>query len=153
MPVTDIEPTTLDMVRLVNARTMVGVEGSVGEIARRLKEIDASLNLAYSKESGSFAVWQPYLRRNGEVIRRIITIAAEADDRLVEHMRKVVYLNRNGYDIEEAAQKIQEEAERDAARAMSDIAGDVGERLWHAGTQHGLDQKQKIIPVHRRVRR
>lgn len=108
---------------------MVTIDDDVGGFAQRLKEIDSSLKLRVSDNTGLFVVYQqlPHGREH------LVTTAQELDGRLVRHVAELVHRHRHDrYDFTAELERADREADRAADHAFSEEHGPIAERLHHA---------------------
>jgi len=109
----------------------------VGDIAKRLKEVDGNLILVWNERGEYFMVIEKL--ENGS--ESIVTTVPELRPDLIEYVRM---LGSEDYDVGKEADRIDKEAERQKDHAFSEKIGARGERLAHA-LHKDLSHKNRII--------
>jgi hypothetical protein len=121
----DITPATLSQVVQGRGGNYITIENDVCDIARRLKEVNDSLTLRYNEQGCFFAVIQ--VLENGD--ENLVTTAQEADERLVQRVRRVTHPS---YDYGAELERQDAENDRVKNQQFNEKVGEVSERLAHA---------------------
>lgn len=115
----------------------VVIEEDVGNIAKRLKEIDERLVLRYSELGEYFQVIE--VCPDGS--ESLVTTAKELTPLLVAEIER---LGSEGYKLAAEADRLDREAERQKDYAFEQKVGAVGERLAHA-VRRDIQAKHRIF--------
>lgn len=121
----EIQPATLPQIQKGRRGRVVFVDNDALDVAKRLREIDPSLRLAWNEFGEYFVVYQQ-LEAGSE---HIVTTAQTADSRLVERIRRI---SHSSYDFAKELDKLDQKAKRDAERQFQEAVGEKAERLAHA---------------------
>jgi hypothetical protein len=133
----EIAPATIAQVRLGATGKSVTVEDDVGDIARRIKEIDPALSLHWSDPGQHFYVMEDC--KDGKP--RMVLTCNELDNRLIDRLRM---LASPDHDYIAEVDRLDDAAQRAKDHAFHEQTGEIGERLAHA-VRKDLQAKNKII--------
>lgn len=113
------------------------IEEDVGDIAKRLNEIDESLFLQWVERGEYFRV----IQRTEGGSEQIVTTVKELTPALVEHVRM---LGSEDYDLAKEAERMDNEAKQANDRRFSEQIGEAGERMAHA-IRKDIQAKHRIF--------
>jgi hypothetical protein len=120
----EIRPATYAQIKRGRDGRMVAIDDDVAGIAAQLLEIDPSLRLRWSESGEYFVVYQDL----GST-QHLVTTAQELDGRLLQRVLQVTHPD---FDFAAEVDRVDAEADREAARRFSEGVGERGERLAHA---------------------
>lgn len=123
LSIMEITPASVDQIKQVNGR-WIEIESDVGDIAKRLQEIDKRLFLRVSNDQNVFAI---FAKENGK--EYLVTTATELDARLIERIQKI---SSPGYNYAAELDKIDRQAKKDAEYAFDQAVGKSAEELAYA---------------------
>lgn len=119
----EIQPGSVAQVRLTPGGRAVLVEDDVCNVARDLRDIDASLMLRFNDE-GKYVVYQK--QEHGE---QLVGVYDDLDQRIVDRARE--YTNP-AYRLADELEQVDARREHDRDREFSEQVGEMSERLAHA---------------------
>lgn len=115
------------------------IEEDVGDIAKRLAEIDPGLFVQWVEDGEYFRV----IQRTENGSEHIVTTALELSPALVEHVRM---LGSEDYDVAKEAERIDCEADREKDRQFAEKIGERGELLAHALRKDKQVKQSIVVP-------
>lgn len=131
----EIRPATLDQIQKGRNGKKVVITNDVGDVAKKLKEVDPTLELHYNESAQYFVV----IQRVGN-IEHLVTTALDLDDRIVERIKKIT---KPEYNYEEESIAIKKQADKDLEHRRKEQVGEIGERLAHA-IRKDLNEKKNF---------
>lgn len=114
----------------------------VGDIAKRIAEIDPTLFVRFNEDGEFFQVFQR-IEEGPLVKEQLVTTAQELTPALVEHVRM---LGSEDYDLAKEADRIDREAEKNRDHRFSEKIGERGELLAHALRKDKQVKTHIIVP-------
>lgn len=104
------------------------IEEDVGDVAKRIAQIDPTLFVKWNEQGEYFMVIQR-LREGEREREQLVTTALELSPALVEHIEA---LGSERYDLAKEAERIDKAAEAEKDRRFEEQIGERGEVLAHA---------------------
>lgn len=121
----DINPATLPQIQKGRRGRVVFIDDDALNVAKDLREIDASLRLAWNEFGEYFVVYQQL----DDGTEHLVTTAQTADARLVKRIKRIAHPSYDyGKDLDEQDKK----AEKAAEHIFEERVGDLAERLAQA---------------------
>lgn len=133
---TDIQPASISQVIQGRGGRLIFVDDDVAGYARALKDIDASLRLAFN-EAGEYYVVYQVLADGSE---HLVTTATELDGRLVRRLRQVC---SESYNTGRELDLLHDATDRHHDEQFTERVGEAGERLAHA-IRHDLSIRKNF---------
>lgn len=125
----EIQPATLDQIRIARNGKWVVIDNDVGNVAKDLRTLHPSLRLRHSESSGHFVVYQEIVHPNGKVEQHLVTTAKECDQRLV---KRVAQIMQPEYDFAKELDKMDDEAKKRSEKEFEEQIEDHADRLAFA---------------------
>ncbi len=114
----------------------ITIEEDVGNVAKRIKEINPRLGLQWNERGEFFTV----VEDDGKTERLVLT-AQECDERIVKRVEEIA---SPGYDYLGEIDRMDAQAEKDKDHRFHEQTGEIGERLAHA-LRKDLQAKNKAF--------
>jgi hypothetical protein len=124
----EIQPASMAQVVTGRGGRRIPVDDDVGNIARRIKEIDNSLSLQFNERGEFFVVVQTVDTPTGPEEKLVLT-AQELDERV---LHRVKHITHQSYDYVAEMDQMDAQAKRDEDHAFHEKTGEAGEVAAHA---------------------
>ena len=128
---------TLAQVRRASDGRLIPVDGDVFDVCQRIREVDRSLGVEFNLKSEQYRIYE----EGDDGVRRTVKWVAELTPDLPEHLRQLLHT-----DYARELERVDRQAERDAAHAFHERVGPVGERLAHAVRKDLGIKRNVVIP-------
>jgi hypothetical protein len=153
----DIQPASIDQVRIASDGGMVTITADVGGVAADIQRIDPCLKLKRSKSTGIYVVYR--LHRNGEPCRdddperteELVLTARECDQRIVSRLEFIDSQGRGGYDYADALERARRDREARERAVFHERIGGTAELAAHELRKATGDRYQGRIFLPRSV--
>jgi hypothetical protein len=144
----EITPASLPQIQKGRRGRVVFVDHDAFDIAKRLREIDTSLRLAWNEFGEYFVVYQILRGPNDSEIEHLVTTwdpktNGAPDGRLVERVMKIAHPE---YDFAAELDRIDREADKKNDYEFAQKVGPYAERLYHAMRKEMGIKDSIIVP-------
>lgn len=125
----EIEPATVEQIKIARDGRLVTISDDVGNVARDLRALHPTLRLRHSESAGHFIVYQEIEKSDGEIIQHLVTTAQQCDQRLVRRVAQIIHPS---YDLHKELDKVEAESWEKIEDEMDEWIEDQGDCLAHA---------------------
>ncbi len=133
----EITPASFAQVHMGRDGRRITIEEDVGNVAKRIKEINPRLGLQWNERGEFFTVVETDERGD----ERLVLTAQECDERIVKRVEEIAH---PGYDYLGEIDRMDAQAEKDKDHRFHEQTGEIGERLAHA-LRKDLEHKGKAF--------
>lgn len=142
----EITPASVPQIMKGRRGRVVFVDHDAYDIARRLRELDDSLRLAWNEFGEYFVVYQILRGPNDSEKEHLVTTwdpkkSGTPDGRLIQRIRQIMNPN---YDYAGELERLDREADKQRDYEFAQKVGPYAERLYHA-VRKDMGMKSKIV--------